>query len=68
MPKRNLLILLLLFSFAACERDDAAVEVAGREELAGRAPSSETFRAAVNAVLPGVAYIEVEARPQMDGM
>ena len=68
MPKRNLLILLLLFSFAACERDDAAVEVAGREELAGRAPSSETFLAAVNAVLPGVAYIEVEARPQMDGM
>lgn len=36
-------------------------------ELASRAPSSETFRAAVEVALPAVVYIQVEARPVRTG-
>ena len=68
MQKRILSILLFCVVLSGCERETPAPDVADRHALAGRAPSSETFRAAVNAVLPGVAYIEVEARPQMDGL
>ncbi|HEX7119762.1 MAG TPA: trypsin-like peptidase domain-containing protein [Longimicrobiales bacterium] len=45
----------------------AAVLLAGcgpdADEIAARAPSSETFHQAVDAVLPAVVYIQIEARP-----
>jgi len=37
------------------------------EEIAARAPSSQTFHQAVEAVLPSVVYIQVEARPARMG-
>lgn len=55
MEKRLLVPLLCAVALAAACRPDA-------EEIAARAPSSATFQAAVDAVLPSVVFIQVEAR------
>jgi len=54
-------VALLALTLAGCRE---RMEV---ERAAGRIPSGTTFRSVVDAVLPSVVYIQVEARPRIAG-
>ena len=61
MNTRSIFLIPLALAVAGCEPEAASVET--------RAPSSQTFREAVEAVIPAVVYIQVEARPvSLSGM
>ncbi len=62
MSQHNIAWICLIAGLAAGCREEP-------DEIAARAPSSQTFHQAVEAVLPAVVYIQVEARPgRMGGL
>ena len=58
----------IVLALAGCSPDEPELQLPPRSEVAATAPSSATFRAAVDNVLPAVVFIQTEARSQMEGL